>query len=224
MSTPTGKRSKPAKAKETYNLRIFADELELIPNPELQGFAKYALNSVPDYFWEEAASSTGKYHPPFAHGKGGLVRHTKAAIAIADALFPIFCEKTGIDGYYINHVVIAVMFHDVLKFGLGRSQHTRKEHALDSAEWILNTGAEYSIVDPGFNDEVYLIGALIRTHMGVYGETPYEEHELIGHLQRFVSLCDYISSQDNYMNRLLLMHDQELYSFETAEIPSVLNP
>ena len=43
----------------------------------------YLIDSLPDYFFEVAAASTGKYHPKYAQGEGGLVRHTKAAVKIA---------------------------------------------------------------------------------------------------------------------------------------------
>ena len=61
----------------------FIKELEYIKNDDIRGFAKLALENLPDYFFDVAASSTGKYHPTYALGNGGLVRHTKAAVRIA---------------------------------------------------------------------------------------------------------------------------------------------
>lgn len=57
----------------------FKKELSLIKNENIRNFVKEFLNTVPDYFFTVAASSTGKYHPNYALGEGGLVRHTKAA-------------------------------------------------------------------------------------------------------------------------------------------------
>ena len=42
---------------------------------------------LPEYFFEVAASSTGKYHPVYALGVGGLVRHTIAAVEIANEMY-----------------------------------------------------------------------------------------------------------------------------------------
>ena len=62
---------------------IFNNELELIKNDRLRKSCEVLLNELPDYFYEIPASSTGKYHPKFALGEGGLVRHTKVAVRIA---------------------------------------------------------------------------------------------------------------------------------------------
>ena len=55
---------------------------------------KYLVSNLPDYFFEIEASSTGKYHPKFASGGHGLVRHTKVAVRIAYELMgnPAICS------------------------------------------------------------------------------------------------------------------------------------
>src|SRR6185437_7550028 len=65
----------------------FKNELHNIKYQPLKIFAEWCLNQLPDYFYEVAASSTGKYHPAYALGEGGLVRHTRAALGIAEELF-----------------------------------------------------------------------------------------------------------------------------------------
>ena len=44
---------------------------------------------LPDYFFSVSASSTGKYHPSFSLGNGGLLRHTKVVVKIAYELLAI---------------------------------------------------------------------------------------------------------------------------------------
>ena len=61
------------------NIKLFARELDLIVNDDLRMAVKsYMDEETPDYFWTDGASSSGKYHPQFSQGEGGLVRHTKA--------------------------------------------------------------------------------------------------------------------------------------------------
>ena len=64
----------------------FKAELETIEYKPLKVFAKWCLNILPDYFYEVAASSTGKYHPSYTLSEG-LVRHTIAVVRIANELF-----------------------------------------------------------------------------------------------------------------------------------------
>ena len=66
-----------------------AQEIDFIKDDKIRNFAKVAVSSLPDYFFEVAASSTGKYHPSYALGEGGLLRHTKAAVRIANDLLSL---------------------------------------------------------------------------------------------------------------------------------------
>ena len=61
----------------------FKTEIGYIKNLEYVEDFKILIGLLPDYFFRVAASSTGKYHPAFSLGEGGLLRHTKAAVRIA---------------------------------------------------------------------------------------------------------------------------------------------
>ena len=54
---------------------------------KIKKFLRHVINNLPDYFFTVPASSSGKYHPSYALGDGGLVRHTEAAAIIAHELF-----------------------------------------------------------------------------------------------------------------------------------------
>ena len=63
-------------------IALFQNELAWIQDDAIRSFVHDALIKLPDYFFHVAASSTGKYHPAYALGEGGLVRHTKAAVIL----------------------------------------------------------------------------------------------------------------------------------------------
>lgn len=63
-------------------------------------------------FFTVPASSTGKYHPDFANGDGGLVRHTVAVVEIADTLG----ELHEFTARQRSIVVIAALLHDACKY------------------------------------------------------------------------------------------------------------
>ena len=67
--------------------KYFEEELRYIKDKRIRENLVIMINKLPDYFFEVPASSTGKYHPTFSLGKGGLLRHTKAAVRIAVELF-----------------------------------------------------------------------------------------------------------------------------------------
>ena len=62
---------------------VFNKELGYIKDERIRNSLKTMLNLLPEYFYQIPASSTGKYHPEFTLGDGGLVRHVRAAVRIA---------------------------------------------------------------------------------------------------------------------------------------------
>ena len=102
----------------------FERELEYIKNEKYKESAKRLLNLLPDYFYEIPASSTGKYHPEFALGEGGLVRHTKVAVKMAYELLNL--ESVG--AYFTDDekdlIMISLMIHDGLKSGIEHEKYT----------------------------------------------------------------------------------------------------
>ena len=71
---------------------MFLEELSYIVNEDYSDALLNIINMLPDYWYHEAASSTGKYHPDYALGEGGLLRHSKAAMRIGLELLE---EKNG---------------------------------------------------------------------------------------------------------------------------------
>ena len=52
--------------------KIFEREISLIKDKNIQRICHdYFNHTVPSYFWEVGASSSGKYHPQFSQGEGG---------------------------------------------------------------------------------------------------------------------------------------------------------
>ena len=100
----------------------FNKELAYIKNPKYRENAQKLIELLPDYFYEVAASSTGKYHPAFALGEGGLVRHTKVAVKIAYEL-----SNNDVIGYSFTEdekdlMIIALIMHDGLKHGIKKEK------------------------------------------------------------------------------------------------------
>ena len=56
-------------------LEMFLEELEYIKDKSYKKALLNIINMLPEYFFHEAASSSGKYHPDYALGEGGLLRH-----------------------------------------------------------------------------------------------------------------------------------------------------
>jgi len=92
------------------NSFIFLHEMEMIQNKDLRDKVRDILELVDPRHETEPASSTGKYHPDFAHGTGGLVRHTKAVVMIA---YELCNTRPDINR---DNVIAAAILHDMHKY------------------------------------------------------------------------------------------------------------
>ncbi|WP_157109872.1 hypothetical protein [Thermanaeromonas toyohensis] len=164
---------------------ILGEELSLVKNAKVRQFVEACLRDAPEYFWRVPASSSGKYHPGWAQGEGGLVRHTKAAVRVALDLLRAYphLEKSR------DFIVAALLLHDTLKHGTGEGR-TVKEHPLLPEQYYR---AHTKLIGRRAYKKVM---ALIRGHMGIWG--PVKPR--IGLFSRLsvvelVHLADYIASR-----------------------------
>ena len=173
---------------------VFEKELKYIKNESFKNDTMYLIDSLPDYFFEVAAASTGKYHPKYAQGEGGLVRHTKAAVKIAYELLadPAIGNKYTDDEKDL--MIISLMLHDGLKLGKERSKYTKFDHPLLVGEFIKENKVNLNFSD----DEINFLSDAIASHMGPWTKD-YDGNEVLPYpktkYQNFVHMCDYLASK-----------------------------
>lgn len=185
-----------------YGASFFSEELALIANEKIRKFTTSALNVLPDYFFEIPASSSGKYHPAYALGQGGLVRHTKAAARIAHELFR--CDT--ICGHYTRDqkdmIISALLLHDGCKSGITKQDYTVSNHPVLLVQHVHE---KMCVLFPGeFDDVMPQILKLVSTHMGQWNTEGSKSSPNYGNpvcplpetgAQKFVHMCDYLASR-----------------------------
>lgn len=162
----------------------------MIKNPIIKRMVIEVLNKVPEYFFTIPASSTGKYHPSFSLGEGGLVRHTKIAVRIAYDLFTISPYFTEDDK---DCIIASLILHDSCKSGLdNKSEFTVHEHPMLACELIDRVLS---------NEYTNTIKSCIASHMGQWSTNKYSDVVLNkpnSRLERFVHQADYLASRKFY--------------------------
>ncbi len=171
-------------------IELFQRELSYIADNKVKEFAKILLENADDYFFEVPASSSGKYHPDFARGNGGLVRHTKAVVYFLNEYLRPNIEFDEISRYEADLLIVAAIAHDIKKQGDGSEGHTVKEHpqlAVDyiNAMWNKYDGKKYISED----SLDYLCDAVL-THMGPWTPNPPKTLP-----QKLVFYADYTASR-----------------------------
>jgi 23S rRNA maturation-related 3'-5' exoribonuclease YhaM len=175
-------------------IETFSKELGFIQSENIRKFVEKALTVVPDYFYEVPASSTGKYHPSYALGEGGLVRHTKAAVGIAHELLQLEMMKYTPDEK--DMMIAALILHDTYKSGLNHAKFTVTEHPIIAAEQCSKNVELNNIIS---DEQREFISKCIATHMGSFTKDFKTQKEVLQKpktkYQCFVHLCDYLASR-----------------------------
>jgi hypothetical protein len=172
----------------------FKKELAYIVNPAIKEFAEKAVESLPDYFFVIPASSTGRYHPSYSLGDGGLARHTRAAVRIAMEISRL--DWWNFQKDELDLCLTALLVHDGWKSGAVQESYSRADHPLVAAQEIKKNESLNSMLPP---EQLELLSRLIARHMGQWN-FDYKTHVKImdapeSELEKFVHLADYLASR-----------------------------
>lgn len=173
---------------------MFEKELTYIKDDKIRKFVSYCVKEMPDYFEHVAASSTGKYHPSYALGEGGLMRHTIAAVKFATELLSIEMFRTKFSDEQRDLIIAALILHDSQKLGSNK-KYTVFDHPIRAANFVREKNIECDLLT---TDQIKILCNAIESHMGEWNTNPRDLIELpkpTTALQKFVHLCDYLASR-----------------------------
>ena len=178
---------------------------------EYRNLAEFLIDQLDDYWFIKPASSTGKYHPKFNNGEGGLVRHSLNVCMWWQQMYRAFEQElisfSGRDDIY-DLGLIACLFHDAKKYGdtEENSRWVKKDHDVKSMEWFLHNVEIYEHTnDMNFdNKAINYIANAIDHHNG-----PWSTHGAPRTIfEKLVFICDYASSQKIHEAEVFDVHDE----------------
>ena len=174
---------------------LILNELDLIKSERIQNACVKIVNLLPDYWFTVAAASTGKYHPEYAQGEGGLLRHSKAAMRIGYELLSDPCIGDKYTDDEKDLMLVSLLVHDGLKLGNPKEQYTRFDHPILMANYLKEKKDELEELT---EEEINFMADVIKTHMGPW-TTDYNGNEVLEKpktkYQNFVHMCDYLASR-----------------------------
>lgn len=149
-----------------------------IVDDQIREWTEKKLEEVPDYFWKIPASTSGKYHPEYSLGEGGLVRHTRAVVYFVMELSTAYelSEKE------LDILISSAVLHDTWKCG-EKGKHTVYEHPQIASDWAREDSKEGSVR--------WMIADCILTHMGQW----YTEKTPETKLEWLLHTADYLASR-----------------------------
>lgn len=171
--------------------------LNTIVNDDIREFAKVLVDGLPQYVWEVGASSTGKYHPQYSLGEGGLMRHQIAVVRFLNFFFDLEQYNSKFTSREMDLMRVAGLVHDGRKSGeqsdYEHSKFTRFEHPILMANVVRSYEGQYLK-----HHEIECIASCIESHMGQWNtdkkssvvlDKPENIH------QQLVHLADYLASR-----------------------------
>ncbi len=182
--------------KNKYYL-MMEDEINTLSIDDIKEFGLALLDTIPEYFFNVPASSSGKFHPKNDLGEGGLVRHS---ITVRRMLRHIL-EPNGYYDFTVREIELlelAALFHDSFKSGTQEEYeeniHTKFLHPVLAANHILMES-----VKKRFDyDSASFMASAIMSHMGQWNTCWREAGTLPlpkTPAQKALHLADYLASR-----------------------------
>ena len=184
----------------TFKAETFSKEITYIHNNILRNLTEMLIEEIPDYVFKVSSSSSRKYHPDYANGDGGLVRHIKATVRIAESLMSL--EMYSNINQYHDYIIMALLLHDSQKYGRvdenGKlSAHTLANHAFLTYNWLMSLIDKFEFKP--YENVIKYVAFLILTHMGQWNTDNFTGQAFAPkpqtQEQMFVHLCDYLASR-----------------------------
>ena len=192
----------------------FKNELAYIKNDTLREIVAATLDESPECIVTIPASSSGRYHPTYSLGEGGLMRHIKGAVGIAHCMIEteifdkIAMEKIqGVMGYdelreeYADAAYAALILHDCCKPDNTAKHGTVFDHPVLAANLFKETAKKYITQDnmQYMKRVVPMVHGAIASHMGMWNTAPYARGIILpkpkNGIEVFVHMCDYLGSR-----------------------------
>lgn len=173
---------------------FFQNEISKIASPVLRDFTKRFFDErVGAWFWESGASSSGKFHPVFSQGVGGLVRHVKAAFLFVEEFLRLN-RWSYMREEYKDYARVAILLHDCAKYGAGdeMDKEAYAEHGALAAQMVIAFWEEEFEYEHGKLSD--LLPMAIRSHMGQWVNE--REDRPFTSIDQLVHYADYIASRN----------------------------
>lgn len=170
--------------------------LDTFENEDIKEFAIVLLDNLPEYIWHVGASSTGKYHPAYSLGEGGLMRHQIAVVRFLNFFFELEQYNSKFTSREMDLMRIAGLVHDGMKSGsqeqFSKSKYTKFEHPILMATKVRETTGYIP------ENEMGLVADTISKHMGQWNTDKKSSITLpkpSDKFSRMLHLADYLASR-----------------------------
>lgn len=176
---------------------VFQPQLEQFETEEMRLYCEDMIKQIPDYIFEIASSTSGKFHNKTQCQMHGQVYHIVMFAEILNYLLALKHNKEKFKSAQQRDAMRCVpYFHDALKCGLEGQAFSVHEHPMLAGQWVRETTVEHDIEDRVKE----AIARMCERHSGEFVSSkrsdvvlPEPENEM----ERIIHTCDILSSRNN---------------------------
>ena len=197
--------------------KVVQPVLDTFENEDIKEFAIVLLDDLPNYIWSVPASSTGKYHPAYSLGEGGLMRHQVAVVRFLNFFLELEQYNIKLTSRERDLIRLSGLVHDGRKSGSQedylKSKYTKFDHPALMADVVRSFDGKYLN-----HEEIELVADTISKHMGQWNtdkKTNIELPKPNNKFARMVHVADYLAS------RKCLTMDFDNYVSEKVDVPDL---
>ena len=183
---------------EKEKIDMISEAIDTIQADDIKEFAWMLAEDLPEYIWHVGASSTGKYHPAYSLGEGGLMRHMIATLNILNDLMTL--EMFKFDEREKDLLRVAALFHDGLKCGTQKgfeaNKFTKHEHPMLMGRKVMSYEGKCKLKA----EELKVVANAIASHMGQWNTSNRSEVVLPKPryaYQKIIHMADFLASRKN---------------------------
>lgn len=168
---------------------LITPSLNAIGDHGIHSFVAKCLDNAPLYFWTIPSSLSGKYHPEWALGDGGLLRHTICGMYYVEEI----AETYGVYGRNVDLALAASALHDSHKYGIDFNPDYSHMHPYlpraqykDFKNWMMS------------DEDFELIFRAVERHMGNIESGCWQTISGLkpeSNIEKVVHLADYVASR-----------------------------
>ena len=198
-------------------MKLVQPILDTFENEDIKEFAIVLLDDIPEYIWHVGASSTGKYHPAYSLGEGGLMRHQMAVVRFLNFFFELEQYNSKLNSREMDLMRLSGLVHDGMKSGTQEayegSKYTKFDHPILMAEMIRSYDGKYLT-----HEELELVADTISRHMGQWNSDRKSDVVLPKPNNKFARM---LHTADYLASRKCLTMDFDNYVAEKVEVPDI---
>ena len=176
---------------------VFQPQLDRFETDEMRLYCMDMIKLMPDYIFEIASSTSGKFHNKTQCQMHGQVYHIVMFAEILNYLLALKCNQEKFKSPQQRDAMRCVpYFHDALKCGTDGRMYTVHDHPMLAGTWVRETKVEHDIEDKIKE----AIARMCERHSGEWTTSkkskvvlPEPENEM----EKMIHMCDILSSRNN---------------------------